>query len=1046
MAMQRNIPVRGWLWLVLAVSATGAEPVRLEFAGFDAAGRPRLAQANASHVVTRLEASTNLVHWVEIARLHGAFDGFPDLTASGADLRFYRARQTPRTADDDWKNHAQFPADPLLSPEPGWDRFEPRWLKFILLPAEPGRVYFQDSTKYPFHYDFAVARLAAFRGMSRAEFDAVTLRRQGQQAVLGAVLFAPGELGEIGIQLVGLDPYPPEQVAAWFEQVTAVIEAPAGVSRFYFPTYEQQAVAEAHRDFFTRRGIRIGSTARWVADDACYAPGWALGRLVSVPVAELSAAYGDGRLRPEDVLLLDAVPAEVPPVAGLLTLTPATPNSHVAILARSFGVPFAWIASEAERERLTRWAGQEVVLRVEADARGCHVKVVNLQDQLTPEQRAELLALKRPPPLRIPPRERLGQISVSAESLRPADIRFVGGKAANFGLLRRALPTNSPAPALAFTFDLWDAFLDQPLPGGSTLRAYLFDKLSGFSWPPDMARLRPVLSEIRTRIRQSAEFSPAQQAAILDALQAAGFASDRNIRFRSSTNVEDAEQFSGAGLYDSYSGCLADDRDGDTAGPSHCDPTETGERGVFRALRRVYASFYNENAFLERLRHGVDESAVGMAVLVHYSTPDPFELANGVATVEVDKRLTGWRALSARLVSQPGAVSVANPEPNARPEVMRADWWGENQIGLGLESGSGLVPLGATVLEWDREYLDLVRLLDRAARAYEAEFPDKTWFTLDFEYKKEAPEGRLSVKQIREVPTDPTPAKPGPPWLLNETNQWVVGQGEWGELFANHRLKSLWQLQTVNQRLSGTSLAAPLLRRWSVTRLIGLELLHRAGTWSELPEYLFRRDGMEWVDRWVWDEGGARQQFELRTSVPLEPPPTRAPLVFLSDGRLQLTVTHPRRVPALEWFGPTNTLTDTVVLVPRVPVSPRSLRQVRRFADRGLSVETEFYWPPNPTGPVAGYTAPLQAWIETRIAGLTSRPVVLRGEFAQTYLPGHHNFTESFLFDPHLEPELAPALRDELRARNIRGLVARVGLGEKPELWLWGLDDTLRTP
>ena len=61
------------------------------------------------------------------------------------------------------------------------------------------------------------------------------------------------------------------------------------------------------------------------------------------------------------------------------------------------------------------------------------------------------------------------------------------------------------------------------------------------------------------------------------------FNPQRKIRFRSSTNVEDSEQFVGAGLYDSYSGCLADERDTDATGPSACDAAEPKERGVFRA-------------------------------------------------------------------------------------------------------------------------------------------------------------------------------------------------------------------------------------------------------------------------------------------------------------------------------------------------------------------------------------------------------------------------------------------------------------------------------
>ncbi len=889
-----------------------------------------------------------------------------------------------------------------------------------------------------------MTRLPPFRGLSRAEFDQVSLRRAGQQVVLGAVLFAPGELREIGIQFVGLDPYPPEAVAGWWEQVAAVIEAPPDVTRFYFPTYEQQAVAEANREFFAGRGIAVGSPARWIAGDECYAPGWALGRLVHLAPGEVDAAVAAGRLRPDDVLLLEAVPAELPPVAGVITLTPATPNSHVAILARSQGRPFAFFAREEVRETLRQWDGQEVVLRVIEDLWGCSVRAVNVQDQLDAGQRAALRALLAPPTLNQTPRQPRGRLHLAADTLAPADLPHVGGKAAHFGLLRRALPDHSPQPALAFTFDLWDAYLDQVLPGGQTLRDHVAARLAGFTWPPDLPRLRTTLAELRTLFRNGTDFSPPLQQAILETLAGAGFAPDRNIRFRSSTNVEDSESFSGAGLYDSFSGCLADELDGDTRGPSACDPTESGERGVFRALRRVFASFYNDNAYLERLRHGVDESTVGMAVLVHPSTPDPIELANGVATVRVDKRFAGQRWLDLLLVTQAGAVSVANPDPAARPEVVRGQMWGDGPASLTRESGSGLVPLGGTVLAWEREYQELVRLLDRATRAYEEIFPARVEFTLDLEYKKVAPEGRLQIKQLRPVPR-PTP-RPSPPWLLNETNRWSVFQGEFGALFANHRLKSWWSLQTANLPLADPIPAASPLRALEVTWLEGLRPVTRRGALASFPDHQSRREGDHWMDRWTWGEDVTRRTLELRTTLPTELPPGQPPPVFLSDGSLELTVTHRQPQPELDWNGPTQTRTDVVRLAPVEPVGPRSLPQVRQFTHRGLTVETRFYWPPNPTGPVAGYTAPVQAWVETRLTGLTSRPLVLRSPFAQTYRPGHHNFTEDFLFDPHLEPDLEPELRAELLARNLRGVVIRGSYNDVLDLWLWGLDDRLTRP
>jgi phosphoenolpyruvate synthase/pyruvate phosphate dikinase len=147
------------------------------------------------------------------------------------------------------------------------------------------------------------------------------------------------------------------------------------------------------------------------------------------------------------------------------------------------------------------------------------------------------------------------------------------------------------------------------------------------------------LAVIRGLIKSEAQFSEAQKSAVLAALTS--FTSSQRLRFRSSTNVEDTDTFTGAGLYDSETGCAADDQDQDTVGPSACNAAQPQERGVFRALQKVYASFYNDNAVRERLRLQIDEDQVGMAVLVHYSYPDVEELANGVATYTW-KRLQ-WR-------------------------------------------------------------------------------------------------------------------------------------------------------------------------------------------------------------------------------------------------------------------------------------------------------------------------------------------------------------------------------------------------------------------
>ena len=75
---------------------------------------------------------------------------------------------------------------------------------------------------------------------------------------------------------------------------------------------------------------------------------------------------------------------------------------------------------------------------------------------------------------------------------------------------------------------------------------------------------------------------------------------ETRVRFRSSSNAEDAVEFNGAGLYDSTSGCVADALDAGTSGPSICDETKGGERALSRALRRVWSSQTRDGVVIDR--------------------------------------------------------------------------------------------------------------------------------------------------------------------------------------------------------------------------------------------------------------------------------------------------------------------------------------------------------------------------------------------------------------------------------------------------------------
>jgi hypothetical protein len=957
-----------------------------------------------------LDSSTNLLQWSAAAVLHDGIFAYPDLGSEGASMRFFRATARPRSVTDDWKNQITYPGDPFEKPAE-WGGVS--WLKFAILLDAPSRVYYQDSTAYPFHYDFAVERLPKFAGMDRVTFDSVSLFRTNQQVVLGAVLAAPTATAvEYGIQFAGFDTYTPEQIAQWFSLVKATVYSSNGAGVFYIPTYEQSEVARTNKAAFDALGVPVASVERWIPGDHAYAPGWALGRLKYFSGTAVADAFADGRLTPADILLTDGVPAETPLVAGIISLRPSTPNSHTAILAISFGIPFVHFPDADEQDRLMALIGRKVILRAAVNPfGGADVDVFDIEGQLSSEDEAQLLALKEPRPIGYLPKELFGAFYAPVDALTPADIRFFGGKAANYGFLRRAVRENAP-PAIAFSFDLWDAFMEQTLSGsGRTLRETIAAELAPYTnYPPDIASLKQSLANVRGVIRGDASFNAEQRAAITNALTV--FDAHRKIRFRSSTNVEDSEHFTGAGLYDSYSGCLLDDLDGDTAGPSHCDPGESGERGVFRAIQRVFASFYNDNAFLERLRHGVNEAEVAMGVLVHHSFPDPDELANGVAKLE-------WRftSFSGDMVTQKGAVSVTNPDGSSSPEVVQVEGF-KGVSYLTLRRHSSLVPLGDHVLTWESEYKWFVALFQFVAEEFKNYYPAKTIFTLDFEYKKDRLLG-LVVKQVREVPP-PFSDGPGPAFLVNAPSEWVVYQGEAGDVFSNHRLKTLWNIESRNMWLMSTNLANGIYLHGSVQYLENGTVTNLTGPLASWPDAFVSPDGT--TNSWSTGSGTNGRQWELRTAFSTQSIGGEPPIFVPDDFSRQISVQYNQPVPTLSGYPmqPASTSHETALLEPRRKLTPPSIYVERMVSTNEVEVATSFYWPEPPTGVVAGYTAPLVHFVNTRITGLISSPITLTNYYSQTYRPGHHNFSEEFIFEPGLEPGLSPDTRAELEAANVK--------------------------
>ena len=1020
--------------------------------------------------------SDDLNNWFPAASTDQTSLNYNEHPISG--LRYFQILETtpPRLSSSlNWKTNLNLPGDKFLIEfkaqdgvwiPPGNNKTkETQWVKFTVLMDDLTTVYFQNGSSIKFHYDFGTKFVPEFDGMSHMEFDRASLFHAGRRAVIGAVLFS-AKHSEYAIQFVGQDKIPAPMVRFLWQLVDGVIDKPETLRGLYMPTYEQADVSGNVAQALGEIDVPLVSAQRWeTGSDVVYSLGWAMGRLVFVEGSKISEAFRSGKLKSDDILLTDYVPAEIPRVAGIIALNPSTPNSHVAILAKNFGVPFYYEGDEATRLTLLSLEGREVMMRTKSggginQSQDDSAKLITLEADLSDAFRKEISKLKTPPVLEFEPKKISGVYTKKIKSVKPTDTEYVGGKAAKFYLLRKHIPNNSPDPAIAITFDLWDEFMEQRLDNGKTIREEIDDRLLKAQESGLQAELEDTLKSVRKLIR-GGEFLEIQRQAIIAAMDP--FEKDRKIRFRSSTNIEDSRYFTGAGLYDSYSGCLLDELDNDTSGPCACDGTKEKERGVFRAIKRVYASFYNNNAYLERRRFGINESEVGMAILVHHSFPDEIELANGVAVSEFRKYSGTSFNMTTSLSTQIGATSVTNPDTTAVPEMVSVSGYrssnGSTSRRVNFNSRSSLLQVGQDhVMDWKKDYETLHQLLEKVTSGFSRYAKDSKNYTLDFEYKKINP-NKLIVKQVREVPIQPQLDNPIPV-LAGGQAMLRLFQGEHGgSVFARHRLKSVWNIQALSRVLSTAGKNSSLVDTASWTRVIDGETLVIQNGLDNWGGHQFSKrieNNITYlIDQWEEERGGEIVKYKLSAGIPRWMPDRNSPIIFADELHWKLEANYKKfrtdhQHQSIGGSGLTKkkVRTDQIELRrfdPSAVVASDDLLQ-QRFAKSkdGKKIQIEFFWPPHPTGPTAGYTAPLQAWKETVITGLTEDPIILKGWYSQTYAPGHHNFWEEFIFEPSKEEGIPDIQLNELEEADVKLIYLFNDRGRSASAYIIGFDDQAR--
>jgi hypothetical protein len=187
-------------------------------------------------------------------------------------------------------------------------------------------------------------------------------------------------------------------------------------------------------------------------------PGYAFGELVVVSEKE-----DEFDVSKDKIYIFNHPPADLKPIAGILTVTEGNMVSHVQLLARNLGIPNA-VLSAQNMEWLKRFDGQKVFYAV--SNRG--TVIMKPEDKMTAEEK-QLFAVKQRNEERIAvPIEKIDLKQTTVMNMREVNAtssgRVCGPKAANLGQLKQMFPENV-VEGIVIPFGIFREHLNQKMIG-----------------------------------------------------------------------------------------------------------------------------------------------------------------------------------------------------------------------------------------------------------------------------------------------------------------------------------------------------------------------------------------------------------------------------------------------------------------------------------------------------------------------------------------------------------------------------------------------------
>lgn len=567
---------------------------------------------------------------------------------------------------------------------------------FVIDRSDHNKIYYVNSRRYSFHKDFVNGTyLSLDRGQDFFENNYLKANRR---FILGTIAY------QTPVQRWTFEFWEGDQIPTELIKTTGeVINKSFFTAVAYKPNSSRQEEASAGLNGL-ERVLQSDISKEQEYEPLNLARG--LGRIHIIEKLDEHVEIGFN-----EILVLNEVPIQLPPVAGVIVSKPSTPLSHINLLVKGWGAPNAYIKNA--HQLLKQYDGRWVSFETKRD--GYTIKPADM-DQLREYQRRMSLRLDV-----MKPRSDLAVTRIrTLNQQRAADVLAYGGKSANLGELMNARLKGMVIPdGFTLPFFYYDQFIKE-----NGLDDLIYEMLNDQKFVHDPAYRRGRLTELRERI-QKGRVNAELRTKVLQ-LTHAKYAG-KGLFARSSSNSEDLPNFSGAGLHSSV-------------------PNVKGDNQLIEAIKTVWASLWNFEAYEARERAGIDHSKVYMAVLLQEGinadsagvmiTADPYNPESKDAIYISAKRGLGIKVVDGKRIAE---QILFRPESNAIRVLTRS---AEDSL-LTFDENGGVkeVPIiGERAVLTDEMARRLASAAQRIRRVFGGKDQDIEWLYL---------RGQLYIVQAR---------------------------------------------------------------------------------------------------------------------------------------------------------------------------------------------------------------------------------------------------------------------------------------------------------